>query len=143
VARETSVETYNAIKNNGLLSEKRLQVYETLYELGPLTASEIADAIPDFKSPSVGFNVHARLCELREMGGIKEVGKKTCTISNRKVILWDVTPNVPVPFVGTLSNKEKISIFRAACEEALQALKTHGLAEIAQKIENNLPAVED
>lgn len=94
--RNTSVEAYNKIKDEGLLSRRRLQVYDVLYKHGPLTATGITNLIPGFKSSSVGFNVHARLCEMREMGCVEELGTKICSITGMTVILWDVTKEVPV-----------------------------------------------
>lgn len=93
--RETSIEAYNIIKVKGLLSERRWQVYDVLFNKGPLTATQIASLIPKFKSPSVGFNVHARLCELRAMKVVKELGEMMCPLTGMTVILWDVTNRLP------------------------------------------------
>lgn len=96
MSRQTSIETYNIIKQSGLLSKRRLQAYDVLFNHGPLTATGIATQVSDFKSPSVGFNIHARLCELREMGCVKELGETVCPHTGMKVILWDVTDRVPL-----------------------------------------------
>jgi len=93
--RETSIQAYETIKYTNLLSKKRFAVYETLFKYGPLTATGIADRIPHNKSPSVGFNVHARLCELRDRGVVQELGVIECPFTKMKVINWDVTPNLP------------------------------------------------
>ena len=42
-------------------------------------------------------HVSARLCELRDMGCVQELGERPCGVTGHNVILWDVT--------DTLSNK--------------------------------------
>ena len=39
--RQTSIDCYNKIKAEGLLSKRRLEVYEILFHHGQLTANEI------------------------------------------------------------------------------------------------------
>lgn len=94
--RETSVAAFLAIQESGLLSRRRLEVYEVLSPDGPLTATQIAERMRGHKSSSVGANVHARLCELREMDAVEELGTITCPITNMTVILWDVTGRLPI-----------------------------------------------
>ena len=96
MAREISYEAYKIIKENGLLSERRFQVYDILYRHGPLTAHEIV-SIARKKYPvanQTGFN--ARLSELKRMGAVIEVGEKLNKVSNCSNYLWDVTKNLPV-----------------------------------------------
>lgn len=95
MTRRTSIYAYREIEENGLLSKRRFQVYSTLYRIGPATAAEIATAIPGEKSSSVGFNVHARLCELKRMGCVDELGERSCNITGNNVILWDVNESLP------------------------------------------------
>ena len=38
--RKTSIECYNQIKQEGLLSKKKLQVYEAILKLAPCTSGE-------------------------------------------------------------------------------------------------------
>ncbi len=94
-ARRTSIEAYHAIKEGGLLSYRRMQIYEVLYEHGPLTANEIFRMIIG-KSSINQANVPARLNEMREMGCVEELGEKQCSVTNNNVILWDVTGRIPI-----------------------------------------------
>jgi len=96
MVRETSIETFHQIEAEGLLSKRRFETYSVLFKNGPLSATGIATLIPNFKSPSVGFNVHARLCELRDIGVVKECGTVECPHTGRRVILWDVTNKLPL-----------------------------------------------
>lgn len=94
--RSTSVETYRRIRDDGLLSKKRMEVYDVLFRHGPLTATQVAQKMPGHKSQSVGANVHARLGELRATGCVAEVGETECPVTGNRVLLWDVTKDLPV-----------------------------------------------
>lgn len=92
-ARETSVQAYHAIRDNGLLGKLQLAVYEYLFNHGPLTAKEITVAFQ--------ANRHAqsapwkRLSELVRAGLVREVGTVKCRYSDQEVIQWDVTDKIP------------------------------------------------
>lgn len=92
--RTTSIESYNKIREGSLLSERRLQVYEVLFEHGPMTANELFRILMG-KTTITQSNIHARLNEMREMGCVREIGKRECSVTNNKVILWDVTDSLP------------------------------------------------
>lgn len=100
--RETSIEAYRAIREGGLLSERRLQVYELLYHYGPCTANELINRAGK-KSSLINQNVVTRLGELRDMGCVKELGVRQCDVTGMKVIVWDVTGKLP----GKLYKKRK------------------------------------
>lgn len=101
--RETSIEAYRTIKEKGLLSKRRLEVYEQLYEYGPMTAGQIGRRMVGYRSAvsTADRNIHARLTELRDAGCIKELGEKKCPVTGMLVIVWDVTTSLP-----RLLNKE-------------------------------------
>lgn len=104
--RQTSVSAYRKIRDEGLLSKRRWEVYNVLFHHGPLTATGIASKIPNFKSPSVGFNVHARLCELRARLVVEELGQIVCPYTKMMVINWDVTADLPID-VKRIAKKKK------------------------------------
>ena len=86
VIRETSIEAYNEIKENGLLSKRRFQVYETLYNNGPLTTGEIWYIY--FRDQGISQNsINPRLSELVSLGVVSEVGKRSCKITGRNVLV--------------------------------------------------------
>lgn len=93
--RKTSAAVFYEIEANGLLSAKRFEIYKILFIHGPLTAAEVAREMRGEKSASVGANVHARLCELRRMLAVEELGERQCRITGNNVILWDVTDKIP------------------------------------------------
>lgn len=96
--RKTSIEAYNTIKENGLLGKRQWQVYEILFEYGPLTGGEV------FKYMKLKYgldvptnsNTTTRLGELRAMGSAEEIGERECSVSGQLVNLWDVTDRLPI-----------------------------------------------
>jgi|TARA_R110000744_G_scaffold242875_1_gene359927 hypothetical protein len=102
--RKTSIETFNKIKQEGLLSKRRLEVYEALYTSAPCTSSE---AIRNAKTTFGVFGVSSRFTELRDLGVIYEKGEKQCTITGRNVIEWDLTDKLPVSFKNKNKTKKQ------------------------------------
>ena len=91
MVRQTSIDCYNKIKASGKLSARRLEVLEAIVNSSPCTASE---ALVFIKTSSLGIG--SRFTELRDMGVIFETGTRKCKITNRNVIEWDLTGNMPV-----------------------------------------------
>jgi len=88
--RETSIQAfYNAIAL-GQLDTQRQKVWSALASVPDVTANELAE--------SVGFrhyfvrNVYARLSELRDMGVVRETGKRRCSLTGAICITWTVVP---------------------------------------------------
>lgn len=97
--RKTSLEAFEYIKSNGLLTKREFQVYEILFEHGPLTAHEIVSIarkkynLPD--ANQTGWNSRTGIME--KAGVIENVGEKAHPTSGRLNILWDVTDKKPLP----------------------------------------------
>ena len=91
--RQTSIDCYNEIKANGLLSKKRFEVYQALYNLAPCTSAEALSTM--LSKNSAITSSRARFTELRELGVIYEKGTKKCSITGRNAIEWDLTDNLP------------------------------------------------
>lgn len=102
--RPTSIKIYNQIKEEGLLSPKRLLIYGILVEQAPCTSSE---AIAHLKKGSI-FGIGSRFTELREMGAIKEIGTRKCKITGREVIVWDVTENLPKKLLKKPTKRQRL-----------------------------------
>lgn len=92
--RQTSRDSYNA--NKEFLSERRWQIYNVLWNYGPLTGGEVFQFMKKEYGESfvTNSNTVTRLGELRDMGVVSEIGEKTCSISGQNVILWDVTNQI-------------------------------------------------
>jgi hypothetical protein len=92
--RQTSIDCYNKIKEQGLLSNMRFKVYEAILKKAPCTSGE-AFAIMTTKENQISQS-RARFTELRELGVIYEKGEKQCSITGRNVIEWDLTDRLPI-----------------------------------------------
>ncbi len=90
--RTTSIDAYNAIKNNGYLSKTRFAVYNALFEKGPLTGAEVDDLL---KKDGGRGHYHKRLSELLEFGVAKNCGERVCAVTGHTAVTWDVTETVP------------------------------------------------
>jgi len=89
--RQTSIDCYNQIKEEGLLSNMRFRVYSALLAMGkPSTTREVYETMNVIKQEATRFT------ELRKLGVIYEVQNRTCTITGRTSIEWDLTDRLPV-----------------------------------------------
>ena len=105
--RQTSIDCYNKIKSEGLLSKRRLEVYEALLSTAPCTSSE---AIRNAKTTFGVFGVSSRFTELRDLGVIYEKDVRPCKVTGRNVIEWDLTDRIPVNIKNNnKTKKQKIS----------------------------------
>jgi len=113
--RQTSIDCYNQIKAKGLLTKRRLEVYEAIYHSAPCTSSEAM--LNRLNSSNVLSQSRARFTELRELGVIYEKGTKKCSVTGVNVIEWDLTDNLPInKKVITNTKKDRI-------KNALDALR--------------------
>lgn len=90
MTRQTTIDCYNQIKAEGLLSKRRMEVYEAIFKNAPCTTNE---ALKDIYSGSHG--VGSRTTELRELGVIYERRTRKCNVTGRVVIEWDLTDKLP------------------------------------------------
>ena len=98
--RQTSIDCYNEIKEQGLLSKMRFEVYSALLSMGkPSTTREVYETMNVIKQEATRFT------ELRKLGVIYEVQNRKCTITGRTSIEWGLTDRLPVDFKS--SNKTK------------------------------------
>lgn len=103
--RQTSSDTYHAIKDNGLLSDLRFRVYDILYHHGPLTQMESCR-----KNDEPGIqdrSLMPRFAELERFGVIRAIRERPCSITGRMVLEWDVTDKLPVKFDKEIRHKCK------------------------------------
>jgi len=92
MTRNTSIDAYNKIKADGLLSALQMSIYAKLFESGPMTQGEIW--LKYFQHMQ-RHSVAPRFAELKAMGVLTEVGEKPCPVSGINAILWDVTDQLP------------------------------------------------
>ena len=92
--RQTSIDCYNQIKAEGLLSKLRLETYHAMIYSSPCTAGELQSYID-----KNGINVkHAwkLLSQLRDLEVVYEKSERKCNITGRIVIEWDLTNKLPI-----------------------------------------------
>lgn len=109
LTRETSKEAYTKIKDSGLLSKRKWQVYDHVFVHGPVIARDVWKKIAPETSTG---SICTRLSELREMGVVKEVGTKVDQATGMTVIEWDVTANLP----RKLQKKKTVEDIRLICD---------------------------
>jgi hypothetical protein len=91
--RHTSIDAYNAIQANGILTGLRWEVYDLLYKHGPLTQGEVAQRSSRKHNP---HSISPRFAELERAGAIRVVGTRRCVVTFVQCHVWDVTSDVPV-----------------------------------------------
>lgn len=106
--RDTSVKAFKKINASGLLRKMQLEAYNILYNHGPLTANEVY-RLSGHSSNSERHSFPQRIGELTVKGVVTEVGEKRCEITNRKVIVYDVTSKLPLDLPKRLTKSEKVS----------------------------------
>ena len=102
--RQTSIDCYNKIKSEGLLSKMRLKVYEAILRKAPCTSGE-AFATMTTKENQISQS-RARFTELRELGVIYEVQNRKCSITGMSVIEWDLTDRLPIKIKSSNTTKK-------------------------------------
>jgi hypothetical protein len=92
--RQTSIDTYYAIKDEGVLGDLQWKVYDYLYHHGPMTGRELDDAM--IKAGAEHATSHKRLPELERCDAVRITQQRACKISGRVSREWDVTDRVAV-----------------------------------------------
>lgn len=110
--RKTSVQTYNFIKREGILSQKRMRVYDIFYEHPDgLTGSQVSYIYKSrFPTSQFSETIRNRITELRDMGVLTEAGEVECEFTFRSVIKFVLNDNLPStlqkkPTLNTSANK--------------------------------------
>ena len=110
MVQTTSIETYHAIKNSGLISEKRLKVFDIFYQNPQgLTGAEVSE-IYRKQNPTSQHSetIRNRITELVQMGVLVELGVVECQFSKRNVTKWCCIDKMPIPLEKKLTRKEQI-----------------------------------
>lgn len=113
--RQTSIDCYNQIKAEGLLSKLRLRTLNAMLYSAPCTAGELQNYID--KNQIQVKHAWKLLSQLRDLGVLYEKTERKCKITGRIVIEWDLTDKLPVnKKVITNTKKDRI-------KNALDALR--------------------
>ena len=136
--RTTSINCYNQIKAEGLLSKLRLQTLNAMLYASPCTAGELQSYID--KNQIQVKHAWKLLSQLRDLGVIYEKSERKCKVTGRLVIEWDLTDKLPIKSTTTSSTKKQrvdhaISTLRSLCKK-LSATKREfeSVADLIKKI---------
>jgi predicted methyltransferase len=88
VVRDTSIQCYNELISEGLLSSRQVQVYQALLYNKGSTDKQISEIC---KLPI--NSITGRRHELEEMGLVNSIGKIEDTKTNRTVNSWAINTN--------------------------------------------------
>lgn len=94
MTRHTSIETFKAITESGLVSKLRKEVYIALFECGESTALELYTE--RFKNKYRDHSITPRFSELEKIGIVESVYERPCKISGRNAIVWITNNNMPI-----------------------------------------------
>lgn len=95
MTRETSIDVYRQIEAEGLLSKMNFEVYSTVFHHGPMTSGEAFYEMNRGRPMKALTQTRARFTDLRNAGALKELGTRSCKITGRTAIVWDVTARIP------------------------------------------------
>jgi hypothetical protein len=95
MTRQTSIAVYEQIKNQGLLSRRRWQVYDVLFRRGPLTQNEACRLLAEEYGLTNKPSVTPRFAELEKRRVIHAVGKRQCDVTGETCLAYDVTGLLP------------------------------------------------
>ena len=94
--RATSIDAFYSELESGSIKTRRHQTWSALAAIGIATANEVARAAG--LNHYFVRNVFARLSEMRDLGLVREVGERVCTMTGKTCIAWAIVP--PSEYVG-------------------------------------------
>jgi len=133
VARQTSIVAYREIEKNGLLSQRRAEVYRWVFHNGPTTARRAYKSLTKGKAINPSSYL-SRFSELRDVGVFEEIGHEIDAETNQTVIVWDVTKNLPKKITKTKLQmlRAKICVLEIKLAKERRILKTFENAKQTQ-----------
>ena len=105
MVRDTSIDAYRMIKENGLLSRVNFDVYAVIHDHGPITIRETSLVL---KNQYPATTVSPRFSDLERRGVIRSVEKRPCKITGNVVHSWECTDKLPEELERRKTNKEII-----------------------------------
>ena len=105
MARQTSIDCYNQIKAQGLLSKLRLATHYAMLYASPCTAGELQSYID--KNQIKVKHAWKLLSQLRDLGVVYEKDERKCNVTGRVVIEWDLTDKLPIKPAKLINAKQQ------------------------------------
>lgn len=136
MTQQTSITIYNQIKSEGLLSKKRMLVYEIFMDYGgELTGSQVSEIFKKlYPTSQHSETIRNRISELRDMGVLEERGTTACPISKREVMRFALTDVLPIKLEKKKTHSEKIQDLLMYIEGQGKSQSDEGFKEILRKV---------
>ena len=112
---KVTINCYNQIKAQGLLSKLRLATHYAMLYASPCTAGELQSYID--KNQIKVKHAWKLLSQLRDLGVVYEKDERKCNVTGRVVIEWDLTDKLPIK-PGKLINAKQQRV-----EDTINSLK--------------------
>jgi DNA-binding Lrp family transcriptional regulator len=109
MTQKTSLDVYKRIIASGLISKRRKEIVEILWEHTALTGNQISKIHKEkHNTNSFSENVKNRITELEQMGVISIVGIVACPLTKNQVNLYALSGNLPVKLEVKQTKKQKV-----------------------------------
>jgi len=126
--RQTSINCYNQIKAQGLLSKLRLATHYAMLYSAPCTAGELQSYID--KNGIKVKHAWKLLSQLRDLGVVYEKDERKCNVTGRVVIEWDLTDNLPIkPTTTSNTKKQRVKDTLDALRELYKTKSTSSIED--------------
>ena len=112
VVRDTSIESYNKLKEEGLLSARQIQVYDMLRSLNYGSIDRQLAFLCNLPINSITGRRH----ELEEMSLVMSIGKVLDTKTNRNVNTWAINPTPDYSMAKKIATERGVRIRCPCCE---------------------------
>jgi hypothetical protein len=128
--KQTSIDAYKEIMENGLLSKRREEVYDVIFKHGPITIYECLDThLRHLEANSVS----PRFGELEKLGVIAITGQKLNPHSGHLANLYEATNYLPIKLDKKISNFQMVKRYKRAAA-LLAKYAPENIKEEARKI---------
>lgn len=132
MVNKTSLEAYQEIIRNGLLSKRRLQVYDIIFNHQPLTGSQVATVFKSQNSLNTNSeNIRNRITELKEMGVVEECGYSVDPVTNMTVLNFKTTNKLPKKLIRKASKRQKVDFILSEVDVLYKNRSTSKYTKIA------------
>lgn len=102
--QQTSIDAYHNIRTNGLLSKRRFEVFDQIYQRGPITLNRLIEIL--YKPGKNTSSISARLSELQRHDVIEADGTIKASTGNT-VTLWKATGRLPKKLIRKKKNNNE------------------------------------
>ena len=139
---ETSGEAFADATASGTIADSKHKVLAALVMLSDATAAEVWAAMPARSMDK--SKVSARLTELRDLGLVRELDPRVCSVTHHRAIVWEATGAAP----GTVPRKRRqtaqatLMQYRALIVAVLRTMERAGLADDRQHFAGRLLAID-